>query len=50
MDLLFSLLINGLMLGSLYAMISVGLTLIFGITKVINFAHGEFMMIGMMLT
>ncbi|SDK75699.1 branched-chain amino acid ABC transporter permease [Billgrantia gudaonensis] len=50
MELIISLVVNGLMLGSLYAMVSVGLTLIFGITKVINFAHGEFMMIGMMLT
>lgn len=40
---------NGLMLGGLYAMISVGLTLIFGITRVINFAHGEFLMVGMYL-
>lgn len=50
MDLILSIVVNGLMLGSLYAMVSVGLTLIFGITKVINFAHGEFMMIGMVLT
>ncbi|MCD1652100.1 branched-chain amino acid ABC transporter permease [Halomonas meridiana] len=50
MDLILSIIVNGLMLGSLYAMVSVGLTLIFGITKVINFAHGEFMMIGMVLT
>ena len=50
MDLFLSILVNGLMLGSLYAMVSVGLTLIFGITKVINFAHGEFMMIGMLFT
>ncbi|MCJ8286344.1 branched-chain amino acid ABC transporter permease [Halomonas sp.] len=50
MELILSLVVNGLMLGSIYAMVSVGLTLIFGITKVINFAHGEFMMIGMMIT
>ncbi|MFN3614039.1 MAG: branched-chain amino acid ABC transporter permease [Rubrimonas sp.] len=38
---------NGLMLGGLFAMVSVGLTLIFGIVKVVNFAHGEFLMVGM---
>ena len=38
---------NGLMLGGLFAIVSVGLTLIFGIVKVINFAHGEFLMVGM---
>ncbi|MDF2097296.1 branched-chain amino acid ABC transporter permease [Aquibaculum arenosum] len=41
---------NGLMLGGLFAIVSVGLTLIFGIVKVINFAHGEYLMIGMYLT
>lgn len=38
---------NGIMLGGLFAIVSVGLTLIFGIVKVINFAHGEFLMVGM---
>lgn len=38
---------NGLMLGGLFAIVSVGLTLIFGIVKVVNFAHGEFLMVGM---
>lgn len=41
---------NGLMLGGLFAIISIGLTLIFGIIKVVNFAHGEFLMAGMFLT
>lgn len=41
---------NGIMLGSLFAIVSVGLTLIFGIVKVVNFAHGEFLMVGMYLT
>ncbi len=40
---------NGLMLGGLFAIVAVGLTLIFGIVKVVNFAHGEFLMIGMYL-
>lgn len=40
---------NGILLGGLFAIVSVGLTLIFGIIKVVNFAHGEFLMIGMYL-
>jgi branched-chain amino acid transport system permease protein len=38
--------INGLIIGLFYALMAVGLTLIFGILKVVNFAHGEFYMIG----
>lgn len=37
---------NGLVIGSFYALMAVGLTLIFGILKVVNFAHGEFYMVG----
>ena len=47
MDILIQLIINGMMLGSMYAIISVGLTLIFGVVRVVNFAHGELLMIGM---
>ncbi|MFT8247096.1 branched-chain amino acid ABC transporter permease [Roseomonas sp. BN140053] len=43
---LIELLLNGLMLGLLYALISVGLALIFGVLHIINFAHGELMMVG----
>lgn len=50
MDILVQLLLNGIMLGAMYAIISVGLTLIFGIVRVVNFAHGEFLMIGMYAT
>lgn len=39
-------LINGLTLGSLYAVIAVGYTLIFGVLNIINMAHGEVFMIG----
>lgn len=50
MDTLLQVVANGLMLGGLFAIISIGLTLIFGIIKVVNFAHGEFLMAGMFLT
>ena len=38
--------INGLMLGSFYALIALGLSLIFGIMGIVNFAHGEMYMFG----
>lgn len=38
--------VNGLMLGMSYALIALGLTLIFGIMNIINFAHGQMVMIG----
>jgi branched-chain amino acid transport system permease protein len=40
------LLVNGLIVGVLYALMAIGLSLIFGILKVVNFAHGEFYMLG----
>jgi branched-chain amino acid transport system permease protein len=42
--------VNGLMMGGVYALIAVGLTLIFGVMNVVNFAHGEFVMLGMVIT
>ena len=49
MDIFIQLVINGLLLGGAYTIISLGLTLIFGVVRVVNFAHGEFLMIGMYL-
>jgi branched-chain amino acid transport system permease protein len=43
---LLQLTLNGLMLGLLYALIAVGLALIFGVLEIINFAHGELLMLG----
>jgi branched-chain amino acid transport system permease protein len=43
---LLQLTINGIVLGLIYALITAGLALIFGVLEIINFAHGEFLMIG----
>lgn len=39
-------LVNGLSLGSIYALIALGYTMVYGIVKLINFAHGDVMMVG----
>jgi branched-chain amino acid transport system permease protein len=44
--LLIDLTINGLIIGLFYALMAIGLSLIFGILRIVNFAHGEFYMIG----
>jgi branched-chain amino acid transport system permease protein len=45
--LLLQALADGLLMGLLYALVAVGLTIIWGLMEMINFAHGEFMMLGM---
>jgi len=42
--------INGLLIGGIYALVSIGVTLIFGVIKIVNFAQGEFVMIGMYIS
>jgi branched-chain amino acid transport system permease protein len=49
MEALPQLAISTVLLGGIYALIAVGLTLIFGVMRVVNFAHGEFVMLGMYL-
>ena len=41
-----SYLVNGLSLGSVYAIIALGYTMVYGIAKMLNFAHGDVIMIG----
>jgi branched-chain amino acid transport system permease protein len=48
-DALAQLVVSTVLLGGIYALIAVGLTLVFGIMRVVNFAHGEFLMLGMYL-
>lgn len=40
-------LVSGLLLGLIYALVAVGLTIIFGVMDIVNFSHGEFLMFGM---
>ncbi|MBR6614632.1 MAG: branched-chain amino acid ABC transporter permease [Lachnospiraceae bacterium] len=46
MELVFSTVINGLSLGGIYAMIALGYTMVYGIAKLLNFAHGDIIMVG----
>ncbi len=47
MEILASSLVAGLLIGMVFALVALGLTMIFGVMDIINFAHGEFLMIGM---
>lgn len=48
MDTLIQQLINGLVLGSMYALVALGYTMVYGVLNLINFAHGDVLMIGAM--
>ena len=47
MDQFFNVLVFGLLLGGIYALVSIGLNLIFGVVRIVNFAQGELVMFGM---
>ena len=49
MDIFLQQLINGIVLGSIYALVALGYTMVYGILGLINFAHGEVVMIGAMV-
>lgn len=42
----FQQIVNGLQLGAIYALIALGYTMVYGIVRLINFAHGDFFMVG----
>lgn len=50
MEALIQAVVNGLMLGGVYALVAVGLNVIFGVVKITNFAHGELVMMAMYFT
>lgn len=50
MDTLLQQVVNGLTLGSVYALVALGYTMVYGVLGLINFAHGDVMMIGAMVT
>ena len=45
-EIFFQIIVNGLFTGGIYALVAVGLTLIYGVMVIVNFAHGEFFMVG----
>ncbi|RYI20234.1 MAG: branched-chain amino acid ABC transporter permease, partial [Acetobacteraceae bacterium] len=46
MDTFVQQIINGLVLGSVYALVALGYTMVYGIINLINFAHGDVLMVG----
>jgi branched-chain amino acid transport system permease protein len=46
MEVLLQQIINGLVLGSMYALVALGYTMVYGIIGLINFAHGDVLMVG----
>ena len=49
-DIILQILVSGLLMGLIFALIAVGLTLVWGVMDILNFAHGEFLMLAMFIT
>ena len=49
-DIFLQQIINGLVLGSIYALLALGYTMVYGIINLINFAHGEVLMVGALVS
>jgi branched-chain amino acid transport system permease protein len=47
MEMLLPAIVSGLLMGMLFALVALGLAIIFGVMNIVNFAHGEFLMVGM---
>ncbi len=47
MEILLPAIVSGLLMGMLFALVALGLAIIFGVMNIVNFAHGEFLMVGM---
>ena len=50
LDILLQQILNGLVLGSVYALVALGYTMVYGILQLINFAHGDVLMVGAMVS
>jgi branched-chain amino acid transport system permease protein len=50
MEQLIQQLVNGVLIGLVYSLLAIGLTMVWGVMNVLNFAHGDFLMIGMFLS
>lgn len=50
MEIFLNILLSGLLLGGIYSLVSIGLNLIFGVVRIVNFAQGELVMLGMYAT
>ena len=46
-DFIIQAIVSGVLMGLIYALVAVGLSLIFGLMEIVNFAHGEFLMLAM---
>ena len=50
METFLNILVVGILLGGIYSLVSIGLNLIFGVVRIVNFAQGEFVMLAMYAT